>query len=269
MITVAGETFDIDAVIDRYPAGSVEGMVLRTMANSTGQYAYGTLAQLEFELAMRREIVNAARGLNRSGMDFAVFHKSRRNPQYWDRTSNGGFRLKEGVSPSDAIMDIYKNGSKYATECATAMMMVYYRALISLYGAERFDMLFPNIYLMNWSQIDPRLKEVGEPRKVTDKLIGDRAYFANPDVDPKTPEWQGENVIIMPDNLYYGHGVGITTAERIIRGLNASRKKDATRSAYFRDEVSRPDFKELAGLYQEPVSEALLPMRYVLTPVWG
>ena len=70
--------------------------------------------------------MNAAHALNKSGMGFDVFHKSKCNEDYWFRTDNGGFRLKSGIKGSDAINDIYQNGRKYKTECATAMVIVIY-----------------------------------------------------------------------------------------------------------------------------------------------
>ena len=251
MISIGGQPFAADALMDRYPRNSVEREVLGRMGESTGTYSFDYMEDLEFELLLRRETVNAARSLARSRISFATFHKSKCNPAYWERTANGGCALKEGVVPSEAVMDIYVNGGEYATECATAMIIVYYQALLAVFGKERFNALFPHIYLMNWHNLDPLLRETGSPRKVDDILPGDRGYFRNPEVDPETPEWQGENVIILPGDLYYGHGIGVTRAGGIIRGLNNHRREGATESAYLVDEVGRPDFKRLAGLYDE------------------
>lgn len=249
MILLYNKPLDIDEMMSEYPEGSIERLVLWQMYEGKGKYRYESLDQLRFELLLRREIVQASRDLNKSKFAFAVFHKSRANDKYWDRTENGGFKLKEGVQPSDAIRDIFVSGRQYATECATAMVIVYYKALLEVFGESLFNTLFPEIYLMDWYLRDPLLKEVGIPRQVSDILIGDRGYFANPDVSPKTPELQGENVIVLPKDLFYGHGIGITTADNIINALNANRKRDATRSAYFMEEVSRPDFKRLAEVY--------------------
>ena len=247
MITISGSPLETSEIIGDYSENSVEKQLLEQMSKSTETYRYNTMHQLKFELALRKEIVDAARKLNASKLKFAVFHKSECNPDYWTRTSNGGFLLKSGVKASDAIQDIFTNGQKYATECATAMVIVYYKALMEVYSEETFNRLFRSIYLMNWHKLDPLLREVGEPKKVTDILLGDRCYFKNPQVDPKVSQLQGENVIVLPNGLYYGHGMGITNADRIIRVLNANRIEDATQSAYFMENsAARPNFKKLA-----------------------
>jgi len=48
--------------------------------------------------------------------------------------------------------------------------------------------------------------------------------------------------------MYYGHGIGITTANKIIDALNSRRAENATRSSYFLDSVGRPNFKRLADI---------------------
>lgn len=254
MIIISDNPFDISKVVNQYPPGTIERQLLYTLSGSNETYRYDDLDQLKFELRLRREIVNAARELNKSKLSFATFRKSTCNPEYWDRTANGGFRLRKDVEPSAAIKDILINGNEYATECATAMVIVYYIALLNVFSEDDFNKVFSQIHLMNWHSIDPLLKEVGIPNKVTDILIGDRGYFNNPDVDPKTPEWQGENVIVLPGELFYGHGIGITTAKTIILVLNRKRKEDATRSAYFMDTAARPDFKGLARVYWNTMS---------------
>lgn len=256
MITVAGSSFDISTIMDEYPSESVESQLLTSMAQSAERYRYDSLDELKFELRLRREIVDAAYALDKSRFSFATFHKSRCNPKYWERMPNGGFKLKSGVSPSEAIEDIFTYGVAYATECATAMMIVYYKALLNVFGRRFFDERFTSIYLMNWHITDPLLKAVGIPRRTKDFLLGDRAYFSNPDVDPKTPEWQGENVIVLPGGFYYGHGIGITSAEEIMRVLNDNRKRGATQPSYMRDTVGRPDFDMLAALYARSAAQS-------------
>ena len=249
MIKIKGASLDISAMNNEYTPNSLERQILNKMSSSSWEYRYNDSRQLKFELDLRGNIVNAARALNGSRIRFRVFHQSRCNLRYWDRTSNGGFRLKAGVKPSAAINDIFINGSQYGTECATAMMIVFYKALLNVCKSDAFDKLFPQINLMNWNITEPLLKEAGIVKKAADVLPGDRGYFFNPDVSPADPEYRGENVIILPGGMYYGHGIGIATSQKIIRNLNSYRRRNASRSAYLSDSVSRLNFKRLADSY--------------------
>ena len=256
MILIGDKPLDMASISGDYHAGSLEHAVLTKLDASAERYTYDSLNQLKFELRMRREIVNAANALGRSNMDFEVFRKSRCNPEYWARREDGGFDLRSGVKASDAIRDIFKNSGRYGTECATAMQIVYYKALLEIFPEEAYNRMFRDITLMNWNDINPELREIGLMHRTGDELAGDRRYFANPDVDPKTPEWQGENVIDMGDGTYYGHGIGRYRAGRIIDALNENRRDDAERGAYLMDSAGRPDFRRLSDLYDRAVRSA-------------
>lgn len=247
MIEIAGRQVTLDEVAGQYPHDSVEARVASGMANSGETYQFSSMDQFKFELTLRASIVNAAKELARSGLEFRVFRKSKANPDYWQRTDEGGFRLQSGVKPYDAINDIYKNSSQYGTECATAMVIVYYKALADVLPEELFNRLFSDIYLMDWQHLDPDMG-IETIKKPPDYFPGDVRYFKNPDVDPLTPEWQGENTIDLGGGRYYGHGIGITTADTIIDSLNSARVEGSTTSAYLMDQVERPDFK---GLYRQ------------------
>jgi protein-glutamine gamma-glutamyltransferase len=248
MIVISNKTVSPEEAGAEYAAGSVERAIINTLASSNEQYSYDSMDQLKFELRMRMEIIASSRELYQSRMGFEVFRESRCNPDYWDRTNEGGFVLKAGVKPSDAISNIFTDGSKYGTECATAMMIVYYKSLLNIYGDTLFNKTFPKIELMNWHHIDRLLQEVGYITKRKDYLPGDRRYFANPDVDPLTPEWQGENVIDLGGGRYYGHGIGIHDAGSIIDALNNHRSEDADESPHLLDSAGRPNFKRLAAI---------------------
>lgn len=248
MITIADTT--APAMATSYPENSIERQILSILENSAKNYTYSSQGELEFELAMRREIISASYALYKSGMGFAVFRQARCNNDFWKLTPDGGFTLQNGAIPSEAIEDIFANGRSYATECATAMVIVYYKALLAVLGKETFNRQFTNITLMNWSSLDRRLREIGYLQKTSDPLPGDRRYFANPDVDPAVPQWQGENTIDLSGDHYYGHGIGIHDAAFIISSLNGNRRNGSTQSAYLMDTVGRPDFKSLYRLKQ-------------------
>ena len=249
MIKIQNRPLDVSDIAADYPDGCAEREIIDTMQESEDTYYYDSLRQLGFELNMRREIVAAAEELKNSGMNFKVFRESECNPEYWTRTADGGFLLKNGVRPSDAIRDIFKNGSLYGTECATAMMIVYYKALLAIFPEDAFDNLFGGIYLMDWSHIDRELRDVGIMKNSKGFFPGDRRYFSNPDVNPLTPEMQGENVIDMGGGLFYGHGIGIFDGDTFIKALNLNRAEDADESALLMDSAGRPDFRRLSDLY--------------------
>ncbi|WP_010234689.1 protein-glutamine gamma-glutamyltransferase [Clostridium arbusti] len=248
MIRIKGDKFDVNTIINNYKRDSVEREVLDKMSSSREIYEYDSLDELKFELNLRKNTVNAAIDLDKSDFDFVVFRKAKCNTDYWERTPEGGFLLKKGVRASTAINDIYKNSSKYATECATAMVIVYYKAVLDSLGERLFDNVFSNIYLMNWHYIDENLG-LNITDNVADYLPGDCMYFKNPQVNPLTPEWQGENVIYLGGDRYYGHGIGIESANTIINELNRERIIWATQSAYLLDSATRPDYKRLAYIY--------------------
>lgn len=216
-----------------------------SMDESETIYTYNSKEFCLFELNLRNFIVKSSIELDDSFFAFSTFRNVRANDEYFEITSNGGIKLLDGVSSYDAIQDILINSRKYASECATAMVIVYFLALCKMYGKEKFDNLFKNITLMNWHYLHPLIREIGRINRYNDYFIGDRRYFDNPDVDPKTPQWQGENVIDLGDGMFYGHGIGIKNADGIVRSLNRNRKKDSETSAFLMDNAGRPDFYKL------------------------
>lgn len=225
-------------------SGTEKEVYDQKMAASTPYY-YDTADELLFELKVRAAIVEAAAALEKSNASFASFSKSRGNDKYWTRTDNGGFRLKQNARPSAAIRDIYANGRAYAFECAMAIVVVLYKAVLDTIGTEAFDRLFGNLYLYSWEHDSDLPLITVKSRQPT--FAGDVLYYKNPDYDPKTPQWQGENVVKMPGNLLYGHGIGIKNEAGIVRELNYHRKRGSQVSAYLLDQVTYPNFQELMG----------------------
>ena len=245
MINISGSDITPESMEFHYMEGSVPKTTLDKLSSSSVAYKYASLDQLKFELDLRANIVDAAIELGKSKFAFRTFRKSMCNADYWERTNEGGFLLKDGIMPSDAIRDIYNNSIKYGTECATAIVIVYYKALVGIFSEKQFNDLFQGIYLMNWGYLDSDLG-IRHYQSVSDILPGDCRYFKNPDVNPLTPEWQGENAIDLSKGMYYGHGIGIRNAEGIIEALNRRRKSDAKESAYLMDSATRLGFKRLA-----------------------
>ncbi|GHH96890.1 protein-glutamine gamma-glutamyltransferase [Neobacillus kokaensis] len=214
--------------------------IIKQMGSYQQVYQYQTIQELKFELFFRSNIMKAARELNSSGAKFTTFSYAFPNKKYWDRLSNGGFLLKNNVSPSTAILDILKNGKLYAFECSTAIAIVLYIATLYSIGSSRFDFLFTRLYLMDW-QFDDDLPI--HQKNGDDYLPGDVLHFNNPDFDPKQPHWRAENVVYFGDDQYYGHGVGIRNSRTIIDFLNKKRKPYPKISAYLMNMITRPDYK--------------------------
>lgn len=218
--------------------------ILSDLTSSKKSHIYKSNRELSFDLTLRTYILRASKDLMASGMQFRVFRRAYCNPMFWIRTPMGGFRLRPGIRASMGIYDIFRNGQLYATECATAIIMIFYKALLDLYGYEIFDEIFDNgFYLYTWNY-DHKLAiltaEVDRPAP------GDVVYIKNPQVDPMTPEWQGENTVTMGSNYYYGHGIGIRTLQEIIFHLNMHRYPFAMVSAFLTNLNTRIDSNEMA-----------------------
>lgn len=248
MIAVAGRGINPLQLIEESSLTPLQRKILLGLAHSEGLYFYPSYQPLFFELSFREETVNAAKELEATPAGFSTFATSKCNPEYWVLTREGGFRLKEGVPPDTALLDIFTNGEAYAFECATAVVIVLYRAALTLLGRDPFNRLFANLYLRDW-KVD---RDLGlTTRRDVDFYPGDILYFQNPEFDPKTPHWQGENAVLLDDNLYWGHGIGIRTREEIIQFLNRHRKSGATISASMKNTATRPSYRYLARFARE------------------
>ncbi len=225
------------------PLTGVEQEILRNKQQSRVTYRYGSIGELEFELKTRSAIVEAAYALYASGAQFATFKNSRCNEALWIRESNGGFRLRSGVTPAEGIRDIFRNGRAYAFECATAMVIVLYKGVLDAIGEPAFNTYFAGLFLYDW-KYDSDLRIIS----AVEAYPGDVLYFMNPDFNPMTPEWRGENAILLPDGTYFAHGMGIRTGAEIIALLNTRRKPGSMISAYQTDDIETLDFAYIQRL---------------------
>jgi protein-glutamine gamma-glutamyltransferase len=245
MIRISNAYVDPKKLGQQWKLNDIGLKLLRLMSESERIYEYEYVEQLHFEVILRTNIVKASYDLNRADPEFSTFAKSHCNPRYWQLTSDGGFLIKAGVLPSTGIRDIFRHGGLYGFECATAMVIVLYKAMLDTIPENTFNRLFSRLLLWdgNYDE-DLKIESVDE----FDPLPGDILYIKNPDVDPKEIEWQGENVVDLGNGTYYGHGIGITSIRRIIYMLNKHRRRNAEESAYLTDYVLRPDFKRMASL---------------------
>lgn len=243
MIWIAGRQVDPSSLAAGWRLNGVQVEIVEKMARSQEAFEYPTQEILEFELKMRDHLVRSARALNDSGIAFSTFVDSRCNERYWHRTELGGFQLRNGILPSQGIIDIFRNGRLYATECATAMVIILYHATLRSIRPADFERMFADILLYDWRYDQDLDLQTGTTNTF---LPGDILYFANPEYNPAKPWWQGENVVDLGRGLYYGHGAGIKPAEALIDFLNDERRPGATRSAYLVRQATRPGFAYLS-----------------------
>jgi protein-glutamine gamma-glutamyltransferase len=239
MIQVSGVPFQNQ---ENGQLGSVEKTIMQQMQTAPVFYSYNSEYELFFELTVRKNIIQSAKEMDKSQAVFTSFEYARCNPRYWQLTRAGGFLLRPDVRPADAIIDIYRNGSFYAFECATAIPIIYYHAILNSIGSEGFNSLFQNLYLYSWHTDT----DLGIITFYSDHFIpGDVLYVNNPDFDRKTPHFRGVNAVLLEDGRLFGHGFNIRTSEEMIRLLNETRKPDSQQSAYITKLVTRPSFKYL------------------------
>jgi protein-glutamine gamma-glutamyltransferase len=242
MIQIAGKLLQ---ETEMWESESVEGAIIKRMQAAKLIYSYQNLDGLLFELELRKNIINGAIEMRKGKAKFNIFKNARGNPQYWQLTQVGVFQLRRGAKPADAIRDIFVNSSLYTFECATAIVMIYYYALLKIIGDTTFNTIFQHLYLYSW-HLAPDYKIYTFYGQHL--LPGDVVYFDNPDVDPKKYWWRGQNVIDMGDGTFYGHGFGMRTKEEMIKLLNEKRKPGSKLSAYLTQLITRPSFRELARL---------------------
>ncbi|GAE34459.1 protein-glutamine gamma-glutamyltransferase [Halalkalibacter akibai] len=233
MIQVAGRPVSPDSVMD---FGRIERLIIQQMHDSAEWFSYFSINELRFEVNMRKTIMESANEMNTSQVTFTIFEEARCNPAYWTLTNTGGFLLRPDVEPSDAILDIYGNSSLYAFECATAIIIIYYQAILKSIGQSQFNAFFQNIYLYSW-HTDPDLEL---QILYSDQFLpGDVVYFNNPDFHPDTPWYRGENAVVLSDGTFFGHGFGIMTAEEMIEFLNSQRFPGSVQPAYLDTLITR------------------------------
>ncbi len=85
------------------------------------------------------------------------------------------------------------------------------------------------------------------------------------------PEWQGLNVVVLGEDLFYGHGLGIATGWEIVAGLNRLRRPGSIVSAHLLDLIVYPDFLYLSQFarqcgHKRPCKRSVRPSSQQLAP---
>lgn len=218
----------------------IQREVYHALEGSPEIHQYDSLHELLFDILLRENIIKAARKLHGSAAEFAPFNTSRFNPRIWRRTKYG-YLLDSSILPSDAIRDVFINSMEYAFECTTAIVLIFYKAVLDSISVSRFNTLFQGLLVWDWNY-DYDLGII--TKKGRSFIPGDVVYFYNPDYDH--PVWTGENAVFLGNGLYFGHGIGIETETGMINALNTLRKQGATQPAYLISQHSRLNVKYLS-----------------------
>jgi protein-glutamine gamma-glutamyltransferase len=254
LIFINGYTVDPAQITGFNQLTATQKQIGRKIGASRESFYYTSPHQFLFEAVMRSNTVSAANALRDSGASFATFVNARCNPEYWRRTAYGGFSLRPDVRPSDAITDIFVNGKKYGFECTTAIMIMLYKAVLESIGSRMFNQLFNGLLLYS-TEHDEDMQITAYPSGSS--LPGDLRYIANPEHDPRLPQWQGENVVDLGNGNVFGHGIGTGTYEEIIEVLNTKRFPGATVSAYLTPEIIRPNYRLMSEYTRHPIRRLL------------
>jgi protein-glutamine gamma-glutamyltransferase len=201
------------------------------------------------DIAFRKRVVDAARGLAKSGASFSGSWKSDKvNKKLWTLGYGGRMQVRKFMpdgsigKPSAALRDIFESGGQYGFECATAMMVIYHKAILDHVGDAAFDAAFSDpkmLAFFRWDIEDAdytQAKKLSEDPKITSRapVPGSHYYFVNPDAAPENSAFRGENVIYLGDGEYYAHGIigaggsYVVTEAEILATLSALRKPGAT-----------------------------------------
>jgi protein-glutamine gamma-glutamyltransferase len=241
MIQIAGRPFQQMNSLDQ---DSVENRIASKMADAGTVYSYPSNNDFLFELKYRKNMMGSAKQMSEGKAVFTTFAYAACNPFYWNLTETGGFMLKKGVNPSDAVRDIFTNSQQYAFECATACVIIFYHAILNTIPQSDFNRIFQNLYLYSW-HTDP---DLGIHTFYGDHILpGDVVYFNNPDYSPENPWYRGVNAVVMEDGQYFGHGLGIMSGDKIIDFLNEMRKEGSSQPAHLSNLITRLSFNSAAG----------------------
>jgi Protein-glutamine gamma-glutamyltransferase len=244
--TVTREVFGAEAiVVDKGMPGALDhkDVLVRSQDGATVTAPLGV--KRSEEIAFRSHVVIAAKALAASGASFSGSADADKvNPALWTMGYGGRIQVRKFMpdgsfgKPSDALRDIFSNGKAYGFECATAMMVIYHKAILDHVGDDAFNKMFSepkNLAFFRWSVEDEDFTDVKElVYKPMPLQPGSHYYYKNPDAAPENSAFAGENVLYLGNGQFYAHGIVgaegtyLVTERELISWLSKLRKPDAT-----------------------------------------
>lgn len=242
------------ALRDAGMPGQVDPADVFVYRNGTGKLVTTKLGKTRHQQAqLQLNIVKAAKAFHAAGVNFSGSSKTDKvNQELWWMGYGGKMGVRQGVKPSDALNDIFKNGSKYGMECATGTLVVLYKGILDTIGPNDFDRAFAKTRMFRWNIKDDDFVKAEQVGNLPGYWPGDHTYFKNPEYDPAHSAFQGENVIYLGGGMYFGHGLGIVSEREVVSSLNNLRRPGATRSAFRDDFELRLDGRKIAALDVDP-----------------
>jgi protein-glutamine gamma-glutamyltransferase len=232
-------------IVDAGVPGVLDGKDKLVRQNARGQTVSRALGVRRSEdIAFRAHVVQASKDLAASGASFSPSHETDKvNKELWTLGYGGRMQVRKWLpdgeigKPSTALRDIFQNGRQYGFECATAMMVIYHKAILDHVGDEAFDKMFSeprNLAFFRWDIEDT---DFVDAKKLVHRPMplqpGTHYYFENPDAAPENSAFRGENVLYLGDGQFYAHGIVgdsgtyLVTEKDIVDTLSALRAPGA------------------------------------------
>jgi len=224
------------------------------------------------DLAFRQRVAQAARDLAASGASFSGCQENDSvNKDLWTLGYGGRMQVRKFLeagklgSPAVALKDIFEHGRRYGFECASAMMVLFHKAILDTVGDTIFDKMFTEpayLKIFRWELKDNDYLELEQIEQGKSDLVpGSHYYYKNPDASAANSAFGGENVVYLGSEngqrMFYAHGVCgakgtyLVSEDELIASLSSLRRMGAT-TAPFRDTFTYSiDAKRLAAKAQQ------------------
>lgn len=206
-------------------------------------------------------VVSACLEMHQAHHEFAIAPRQKFSSEFWRRDGQlshfATFHLKPGAKASAAMNDVFLHPDGYRFECATALVLVYYRAIQKLIGDSDFDRIMGDLKIGPWefeADLERFLVRSGRgdqpatEARSRELTFGEYTYTKNWAVS-----WwgwakgcQGQNQIRLDEDLYYAHSYELVGQGDIVARENGARVWGAKTSASMTDRQERLDPKLLA-----------------------
>lgn len=206
-------------------------------------------------------VVSACLEMHQAHHEFAIAPRQKFSSEFWRRDGQlshfATFHLKPGAKASAAMNDVFLHPDAYRFECATALVLVYYRAIQKLIGDADFDRIMGDLKIGPWefeADLERFLLRSGRGDQPATEARAEALKFGE---YTYTKNWavswwgwakgcQGQNQIRLDQDLYYAHSYELVGQGDIVARENGARVFGAQTSASMTDRQERLDPKLLA-----------------------